>query len=171
MPNPTFSKETLEKIERLKARYPKENQKSALIPVLHMAQSELGGWLSTEVMDYVANILGLLPIEVYEVASFYTMFYLNPMGKVVFEVCRTGPCAIRGSEQIMQHISSKLGIKAGETTADGVFSLRGVECLASCGTAPMMQVADKYYENLDEAKVDQLIEELREAAKAGYLRV
>lgn len=166
-----FSSETLAKIETLKARYPKENQKSALIPVLHLAQAELGGWLSTDVMNYVADLLNLLPIEVYEVASFYTMFYLSPMGKVVLEVCRTGPCAIRGSEQIMAYISQKLGIKEGETTSDGVFSLRAVECLASCGTAPMMQVGENYYENLDEAKIDQLIEELREAAKAGYLRV
>lgn len=166
-----FSKETLEKIEQLLTHYPPEHSKSALIPVLHMAQAELGGWLCPEVMDYVADILVLQPIEVYEVASFYTMFYLSPMGKVVLEVCRTGPCALRGSEDILTYIESRLGIKEGETTADGVFSVRTVECLASCGTAPMMQVADKYYENLDEATVDRLIGELREAAKAGYLRV
>ncbi len=146
------------------ARYPDGKQKSALIPVLHIAQEEFGGWLDVPVMDYVAEVLGILPIEVYEVATFYTMFNMKPVGKYVLEVCQTGPCMLNGSDDIIDHIKQKLGIQAGETTPDGLFTLKPAECLGACGYAPMMQLGKHYKEFLTKEKVDQLLEELRAAA-------
>ncbi len=146
------------------ARYPDGKQKSALIPVLHIAQEEFGGWLDVPVMDYVAELLGILPIEVYEVATFYTMFNMKPVGKYVLEVCQTGPCMLNGSDEIIDHIKQKLGIQAGETTPDGLFTLKPAECLGACGYAPMMQLGKHYKEFLTKEKVDQLLEELRAAA-------
>lgn len=149
------------KVRELIARYPEGKQKSALIPLLHMAQDEFGGWLDVPVMDYVAQLLDIKPIEVYEVASFYTMFNLKPVGKHVFEVCVTGPCMLRGSDDIVKHITARLGIKNGETTADGLFTMKNTECLGACGYAPMMQLGKYYKEHLTPEKVDALIEELR----------
>lgn len=140
------------------ARYPEGRHKSALLPLLHIAQAESDGWLSTSVMDQVAAILNIQPIEVYEVASFYTMFHLEPVGKCMIEVCRTSSCWLRGAYDIIQHIENRLGIKEGETTPDGKFTLRTVECLGSCGTAPMLQIGEDYHENLTTAKVDALLE-------------
>ncbi len=152
-------------VQRIIARYPEGKQKSALLPVLHLAQAEFGGWLSTETMDYVAGLLDLKPIEVYEVATFYTMFNLKPVGKCVLEVCRTGPCWLRGSEDIIAYINEKLGITDGETSADGMFTLKTVECLASCGTAPVMQVGDHYIENLSCDNMDDVLNRLREESQ------
>ena len=160
---PQFSDATMALVQKSRKRYPEGRQKSALLPVLHLAQAEFGGWLSPETMDYVASILGLKPIEVYEVASFYTMYNLRPVGKCVLEVCRTGPCMIRGADDIIEHLEQKLGIKEGETTADGMFTLKTVECLASCGTAPMMQVGDHYIENLTCENLDGILENLKNA--------
>ncbi len=157
----TFSKESLEIIESMVARYPEGKHKSALIPVLHIAQAEFGGWLSTETMDYVASVLQLKPIEVYEVASFYSMFNLKPVGKCVLEVCHTGPCAINGGEALVEYLSKKLNIKVGETTSDGIFTLKAVECLGSCGTAPMLQCGKDYFENLTDEKVDAMLENMK----------
>ena len=157
----TFSKETLDIIENLVARYPEGKHKSALIPVLHLAQAEFGGWLSADTMDYVATVLQLKPIEVYEVASFYSMFNLKPVGKCVLEVCHTGPCAINGGEALVEYLSKKLNIKVGETTSDGMFTLKAVECLGSCGTAPMLQCGRDYFENLTDGKVDTMIEKMK----------
>ncbi|MCX6304642.1 MAG: NAD(P)H-dependent oxidoreductase subunit E [Bacteroidetes bacterium] len=159
-----FAPGTLKKVHELILRYPEGQQKSALLPLLHIAQEELGGHLSVDIMDYVASLLGIQPVEVYEVATFYSMFYLDNMGKYVIEVCRTGPCALAGSEQILAHLRDVLEIKPGETTPDGIFSLREVECLGSCGTAPVMQVNTEYYEKLTPGKVDRLLEDLREYA-------
>ncbi len=156
-----FSDASLDKIQTIIRRYPEGRHKSALLPVLHMAQAEFGGWLSVETMDYVASILGLQPIEVYEVASFYTMFQLQPTGKYVLQVCQTGPCCLVGADRIIAYLETKLGIKVGETTADGLFTLGTVECLASCGTAPVMQMGRQYVENLTEAKLDELIDGIR----------
>ena len=114
-------------------------------------------------MDYVASILRLKPIEVYEVASFYSMYNLRPVGKCLLEVCRTGPCGIRGADDIVEYLENKLGIKDGETTPDGMFTLKTVECLASCGTAPMMQVGDHYIEDLTCEKLDGILENLQNA--------
>ncbi len=157
----TFSKETLEIVDKMIARYPEGKQKSALIPVLHLAQAEFGGWLSPETMDYVAEVLNIKPIEVYEVASFYSMFNLKPVGKCVLEVCHTGPCAINGAEELVNYLEQKLNIKVGETTSDGMFTLKEVECLGSCGTAPMLQCGKDYFENLTNEKVDAMLEKMK----------
>lgn len=158
-----FSEESLAVANKIIARYPQGRQKSALIPLLHLAQAEFDGWLSPEVMDYVASLLSIQPVEVYEVASFYSMFNLKPVGKCLIEVCRTSSCWLLGAEDIVNHISKKLGIKDGQTTADGMFTLKTVECLGSCGTAPMLQCGAKYHENLTLEKVDNLLDELKSA--------
>ena len=163
-----FSSETLAVVEKIIKRYPEGKQKSALLPVLHLAQAEFDGWLSPEAMDYVAEVLQITPIEVYEVASFYSMYNLKPVGKCLLEVCRTSSCWLMGSEDIVKHLENKLGIKDGETTADGQFTLKTVECLGSCGTAPMMQCGSDFYENLTLEKVDTLLENLK---KDGERRV
>ena len=160
-----FSDETMTLIQQIIKRYPEGRQKSALLPLLHLAQVEFGGWLSVEAMDAVARILNIAPIEVYEVATFYTMFNLKPVGKCVIEVCRTGPCWLRGAEDIVAHIEKTLHIKEGETTADGMFTLKTVECLASCGTAPMMQIGETYHENLNCNTVDNILAEYRSKVK------
>mgnify|MGYP003587755086 CR=1 FL=1 len=157
-----FSAEALKKVDEIIARYPEGRQKSALLPLLHLAQEEFG-WCSTEAMDYVASLLNINPIEVYEVASFYTMFHLKPSGKYVLEVCRTGPCCLVGAEKIIDYLEKKLGVKEGEVTSDGLFSFKGVECLAACGFGPVLQIGPEYtfYENLTEAGVDELIAQLK----------
>jgi NADH-quinone oxidoreductase subunit E len=166
-----FSHETLALVHKIIRRYPEGKQKSALLPVLHLAQAEFDGWLSPGVMDYVAGLLKLKPIEVYEVASFYSMYNLEPVGKCLIEVCQTGPCWLRGSDEIVSHLENKLNIKVGETTADGMFTLKTVECLGSCGTAPMLQCGAQYYENLTTDKVDALLENLRVNDKrSSYMR-
>ncbi|MFM7645787.1 MAG: NADH-quinone oxidoreductase subunit NuoE [Sphingomonadales bacterium] len=153
----SFSDHTLKQVAQIVARYPEGRQKSALLPVLHLAQQEFGGWLSTETMDYVANLLQLQPIEVYEVATFYSMYNLKPVGKHLLEVCQTGPCMLNGSEGIIEYIYQRLGIRPGETTADGMFTLKTVECLGACGYAPMLQHGKSYREQLTPAKIDELI--------------
>ena len=160
----TFSKEQLEKVKEVIARYPDGKQKSALIPLLHMAQDENQGWLDAPAMDYIAGLLNILPIEVYEVASFYSMFNMKPVGKYLFEVCRTGPCMLNGSDQIIDYIKEKLGINEGETTPDGLFTLKPAECLGACGYAPMMQLGKHFREHLTPEKVDAIIEECRKNA-------
>jgi NADH-quinone oxidoreductase subunit E len=159
-----FSQDRLKEVQEIIARYPEGKQRSAVIPVLHLAQQEFGGWLSTQTMDYVASLLDMLPIEVYEVATFYSMYNLKPVGKYLFEVCQTGPCMLNGSDQVIQYIKDKLGIKPGETTPDGMFTLKTVECLGACGYAPMMQLGKNYREHLTTEKVDQVIEECRKNA-------
>src|SRR4029078_6509764 len=159
-----FSEENLKEVQRIISFYPEGKQKSAVIPVLHLAQKEFGGWLSVETMDYVASLLKILPIEVYEVATFYSMYNLKPVGKYIFEVCQTGPCMLNGSDKIIDYIKQKLGINVGETTADGMFSLKTVECLGACGYAPMMQMGKNYREHLTKEKVDAIIEECRKSS-------
>jgi NADH-quinone oxidoreductase subunit E len=159
--NIKFSDETLSVVHKLMKRYPEGKQKSAVIPVLHVAQAEFDGWLSPEVMEYVASILKIQPVEVFEVASFYSMFNLKPVGKCQLEICRTSSCWLNGSEDVVKHIEKKLGIKEGETTSDGMFTIKTVECLGSCGTAPMMQVGADYYENLTLEKVDTLLDQFK----------
>ena len=161
--NIEFSQEKLNEVTKIITRYPEGKHKSALLPVLHMAQDTFGGWLDVPVMDYVASLLSVEPIEVYEVASFYSMYNLKPVGKYVFEVCHTGPCMINGSDDITDYIKQKLNIKVGETTADKMFTLKTVECLGACGYAPMMQLGQNYREHLTKEKVDAIIEECRDA--------
>lgn len=166
-----FSKEALDTVHKIIKRYPEGKQKSALLPVLHLAQAEFDGWLSSDTMDYVASLLSIKPVEVYEVASFYTMFNLEPVGKCLIEVCQTGPCWLRGSDDVIAYLEKKLNIKLGETTSDGMFTLKAVECLGSCGTAPMLQCGADYHENLTEQKLDKLVDDLRNKnERSTYLK-
>ncbi len=155
----TFSQEKLNKVNELMSHYPQGKQKSALLPVLHLAQQEFGGWLDVSTMDYVASLFNIQPIEVYEVATFYSMYNLKPVGKYIFEVCQTGPCMVNGSDTIIEYIKQKLNIAVGETTRDGLFTLKTVECLGACGYAPMMQLGKTYREHLTKEKVDVIIDE------------
>ena len=156
-----FSDEAMATVQEMMKRYPVGKHKSALLPVLHIAQAEFGGWLSPEVMDYVASVLNIKPIEVFEVASFYSMYNLKPVGKCTLEVCQTSSCWLNGAEDIVRYIEKKLNIKVGETTKDGMFTLKVAECLGSCGTAPMLQCGASYHENLTFEKVDSLIEKYK----------
>jgi NADH-quinone oxidoreductase subunit E len=146
-------------IKQFKVKYP--DPQSALLMALHAAQRE-HSWLSPEVMRDVAEVMDLSPTEVASVASFYTMFNREPVGENLIQVCTNISCSLLGAEHIVEHIKNKLGIDVGETTPDNKFTLVTVECLGSCGTAPMMQINDTYYENLTEEKVDQILAELAE---------
>lgn len=165
-----FSNEALGLVQKMKSRYPEGKQKSALLPVLHLSQAEFDGWLSPETMEYVAQLLNIQPIEVFEVASFYSMFNLKPVGKCLLEVCRTSSCWLRGANEIVAHIEHKLGIKEGETTPDGLFTLKTVECLGSCGTAPMLMCGAQFHENLTTNKVDDMLTKMKaENSRKTYL--
>jgi NADH-quinone oxidoreductase subunit E len=161
-----FSSSLLKKINTIIKRYPEGKQKSAILPILHIAQEEFAGWLSTDVMDYVAGLLNIQTIEVYEVATFYSQFYIEKTGKYILEVCQTGSCALNGGEDMLDYLEKKLGIKTGETTTDGLFSLKAVECLGGCGYAPVMQINTEFHELLTTEKIDVLIEELRNTKNA-----
>ena len=150
------------RINELISHYPADKKKSALLPVLHEVQDAHDNWLSVELQDKVAEILEILPIEVYEVVTFYTMFNQRPIGKYMFEFCQTSPGCQRGVEDLMDYTCEKLGIEVGHPTADGMFEVRGVECLGACGYAPMMQLGDFYQENLTKEKIDQLIADCKD---------
>lgn len=154
-----FTPDRLAKAQEIIARYPEGKQKSALLPLLHLAQ-EQWGWTSPAAMDYVAGLLSIEPIEVYEVATFYTMFHLEPVGKHVIEYCRTGPCCLMGGEDVYGYLKQKLGIETGQTTPDGKFTLKEVECLAACGMGPVFQIREKYYMHLTNQRIDEIIDEL-----------
>lgn len=166
--NLEFNRAMLDLVDKIIQRYPEGRQKSALLPVLHIAQAENQGWLSSETMEYVASLLDIQPIEVFEVASFYSMFNLQPVGNCVIEVCQTGPCMLKGSEEILAHFENRLGIKSGETTADGKFTIKTVECLAACGNAPVIQVGTEYHENLTTQKADDLLEKWQAENKNSH---
>ncbi len=138
-------------------KYPTEQKQSAVIAALTFVQTENGGWLSRELMDAVAAYLGMPKIAVYEVATFYSMFELNPVGKYKICVCTNISCMLCGSEKIVQYLEKKLGIALGQTTNDGKFTLKSVECLAACGGAPMLQIGPDYYENLTCQKIDDIL--------------
>jgi NADH-quinone oxidoreductase subunit E len=161
----TFSADLFEKARIAIAKYPEGKQKSAILEILHDVQNEFG-WVSVTAMDKVAELLALQPIEVYEVASFYTMYNLQPTGKYVLEVCRTGPCQIMGADELIAFLEQKTGSHHGHPSPEGLFSVKPVECLAACGGAPCLQVRlktldgdYKYYENLSEASVERLLAE------------
>ena len=156
--NPSFSEETRAKFERMLARYP--DRQAAILPTLHLAQREFG-FLSAEAISYVAALLGFAPAQIEGVATFYTMYNRKPVGKYHLQVCRNLSCSLMGAEALIEHVSRKLGMAPGETTADGRFTLTTVECLGSCGTAPVMQINDDYYENLTEESVDAILDRLR----------
>ena len=150
------------RINELISHYPADKRKSALLPVLHEVQDAHDNWLSIDLQNKVAEILEIQPIEVYEVVTFYTMYNQRPIGKYMFEFCQTSACCLNGIENLMDYTCNKLGVKVGEPTADGLFEVRGVECLGACGYAPMMQLGDFYQEYLTEAKIDQLIADCKD---------
>ncbi len=153
-----LSEQSLARIEELKKRY--QHPQSVVLDALWMWQDE-HGWVSQEGMNYIAGVLGIPPNHVYGVVSFYTMFNRKPVGRHKLEVCTNVSCMLRNSEQLMKRIGERLGIREGETTPDKRFTLVQTECLGSCGTAPVMQVGDKYFENLDEAAVDKILQSLK----------
>ncbi len=153
-----FSPDKLSRVNELISRYP--HKEAAILPVLYLAQEEFG-YLSPESIEYVAKLMGIPMARLYGTVSFYSLLYMKPMGRHHIQVCRTFPCALLGAEKITDSIKKKLGIAIGETTADGKFTLSEVECLASCGTAPMMQINDKYYENLSEEKIEAILKDLK----------
>lgn len=155
-----FTKENLAKVEKILARYPENRQQSGVIPLLDIAQRQSGGWLPKSALDGVAKFLKMPPIRVYEVATFYTMFNLKPVGKNFIQVCRTTPCWLRGSDDLVKVCKKKLGIGIGEMTKDGNFSLIEVECLGACANAPMVQINDDYYEDLSAENFEQLLDQL-----------
>ena len=153
-----FSQETLKQFDEVVSRYPE--QKSAVLPVLYMAQKEFGH-LSQEAIEYVAKLMDIPAARLYGIVTFYTMFNMKPVGRHHLQVCRTLPCALLGSERIINYLKKKLGINLGETTPDGRFTLSEVECLASCDTAPVMQINDDYCENLSEEKIDEILQSVK----------
>jgi NADH-quinone oxidoreductase E subunit len=152
-----FSAAGRAEFERLCTRYP--DQGAVILPVLHLAQKEFGH-LSGETIAYVAKLLGTSPARIEGVATFYTMYNLKPVGRYHLQVCRNISCSLMGAERMIEHISKKLAIRPGETTPDGKFTLSEVECLGSCGTAPVMMVNDDYHENLTEGAIDALLDGL-----------
>ena len=155
-----LSKESLTMIDREIAKYPAGRQASAVMAALRIAQEE-HGWLSEALMDYVAALLTMRPIEVYEVASFYAMYDLKPVGRHKISVCTNISCMLCGSDQVVKHLENRLGIRMGETTADGNFTLKEVECLAACAGAPMFQIDKTYHEHLTPQKIDEILEGLQ----------
>lgn len=161
----SFTSSNLKRAKEIIAKYPAGRQQSAVIPLLDIAQRQNDNWLPKVAMDYVAEMLEMAPIRVYEVASFYTMFNLQPVGKNFVQVCTTTPCWLRGSSDIMNTCKSKLGIGKGETTADGKFTLTEVECLGACVNAPMVQINDDFYEDLTPELMGKLLDDLAAGKK------
>ncbi|HZS83385.1 MAG TPA: NADH-quinone oxidoreductase subunit NuoE [Stellaceae bacterium] len=155
-----FTPENLAKAKAHIAKYPPGRQASAVLPLLDLAQRQCGNWLPRAAMDVVAEMLEMAPIRVYEVATFYSMFNLRPVGRHYFQICTTTPCWLRGSDEVVAACRKKLGIEIGETTADGQFTLTEVECLGACVNAPIIQVNDDFYEDLDGPATEALIDEL-----------
>ena len=153
-----FTPENLAKAKAHIAKYPPGRQASAVLPLLDIAQRQCGNWLPRAAMDHVAGILEMARIRVYEIATFYTMFNLRPVGRHFFQVCTTTPCWLRGSEAGVRACEERLGIGMGETTADGLFTLKEVECLGACVNAPVIQVNDDFYEDLDGPTTAALID-------------
>ncbi|MEJ2178081.1 MAG: NADH-quinone oxidoreductase subunit NuoE [Gammaproteobacteria bacterium] len=152
-----LSQTSLEEIELECAKYPAERRQSAILAALRIAQDELG-WLSNETIEYIAKVIGVPAVRAYEVATFYSMYHLEPVGKNVIYLCTNISCMLRGCDQIQSHIENKLNIKLGETTEDGRFTLQEVECLCACAGAPMMQINKDYHENLTPERVDEILE-------------
>jgi len=164
-----FSKENVVKAEKIIAKYPPGRQQSAVLPLLDLAQRQNNNWLPKAAMDYVAEMLDMAPIRVYEVGTFYTMFNLAPVGKNHLQICRTTPCWLRGSDEVTKACKEHTGIDIGETSADGLFSLMEVECLGACVNAPVVQINDHYYEDLTATNMAKIIEDLKagRAVKSG----
>ncbi len=166
-----FSDRLVARIAELKSHFPDGRQKSALLTVLHEVQDEHNNWLSVPVMNKVAEVMNILPIEVYEVVTFYTMYNQQPVGKYMFEFCRTSCCCLRGAEDLIEYTCSKLGVEEGQVTPDGLFMVKSTECLGACGYAPMLQLGDYYHEFLTPEKVDKLIDDCRAGKIELYSKV
>ena len=163
-----FAPETLKRIESILSIYPEGHKAAAVIPVLDLAQRQ-HGWLPISAMNKAAELLNMAPMRVYEVATFYTMFNRNPVGKYHIQICTTTPCMLRNSDGILDTIRKKLNIKVGETTKDGMFTLNEVECLGACVNAPMVQINDDYYEDLESSDIEEILDDLKNGKrpKAG----
>lgn len=162
-----FTSQSMQEAKKHLAKYPAGKQRSAVLPLLDLAQRQNGGWLSREAMDYVAEFLSLPAIKVYEVATFYTMFNLKPVGKHLIQVCRTTPCWLRGSDKLTNACKDKLGVDLKETTSDGKFTLVEVECLGACVNAPMVQINDDYFEDLTAESMVKIIDDLAAGKKVS----
>jgi NADH-quinone oxidoreductase E subunit len=167
-----FTPANLEAAKAQIAKYPPGRQASAVLPLLDLAQRQHGNWLPRAAMDHVADLLGMARIRVYEVATFYSMFNVRPVGKHFFQICTTTPCWLRGSAEVVSACERKLGIAVGETTPDGQFSLTEVECLGACVNAPIIQINDDFYEDLDGPATEALIDALGrgERPKPGSMK-
>ncbi len=155
-----FTPANVEQANAIVAKYPQGKQQSALLPLLDLAQRQNDGWLPRAAMDHVAAFLGLAPIRVYEVATFYTMYNLRPIGRHHVQVCTTTPCWLRGSDQVLDACKKRLGVDVGETTPDGKFTLSEVECLAACVNAPVAWIGDDFYEDIDGASMTRILDDL-----------
>lgn len=164
-----FSSEVEAEIDDHLAKYPPERQRSAILPLMFIVQRERG-YLDPPGVVYLANRLGLRVTDIWEVATFYSMIHMKPIGKYHIQICKTLSCKLLGSDKLIEQCSEKLGIKPGESTPDGMFSLSLVECLGSCGTAPMLQIGFDYYENLTPEKVDDIIEGCRSGKLSSGVR-
>lgn len=156
-----FSDQNQEKVTQILAKYPKERKKSAVMPLLDLAQRQNDNWISQDVIACISQILEMPEIKVYEVASFYTMYNLKPVGKYLLQFCKTTPCMLRGIDTIIQDCEKKLGIKMDQTTADGLFTLKAVECLGACVNAPIVQINDDFAEDLTSENFLQILDDLK----------
>jgi NADH-quinone oxidoreductase subunit E len=160
-----FTAENQARAKEIMARYPAGRQASAVLALLDMAQRQNGGWLSKPAIEHVSGLLEMAPIRVHEVASFYTMFNLKPVGKYLIQVCRTTPCWLRGAADLTQACQTKLGVGLKENTEDGLFTVMEVECLGACANAPMVQINDDYYEDLTPQRLIEIIDDLKAGRK------
>ncbi len=156
----SFTKEYEEKAKKALSHYPSGREASAVLPFLDLAQRQIGGWLSPEALVYISNRLNMPLVRLYEIVGFYTMFRLKPCGKNLVQICTTTPCWLKDSEKIYETCQKELGISFGETTEDGLFTLKEVECLGACVGAPALQINDDYHENLTPKKVSDLLKQL-----------
>jgi NADH-quinone oxidoreductase E subunit len=156
-----FSGDNMERARAILAKYPEPRKQSAVLPLLHLAQRQHGGWLPQAVLDYVADFLGMPRIRVYEVASFYDMYNMHPVGRTQVRVCTTTPCWLCGSDDVVRACRDALGVDVGESTPDGRFYLREFECLGACANAPVLWIDDDFYEDLDYARTKEIVETLK----------
>lgn len=159
-----FNSQNLVKVAEILAKYPAERKKSAIMPLLDLAQRQNNNWVSKDIISCVANLVEVPEIRVYEVASFYTMYNLKPVGKYLLQFCKTTPCMLRGIDKIIADCKTKLGIDIDQTTIDSVFTIKEVECLGACINAPVVQINDDYYENLTSEKFLQILTDLQNGA-------
>jgi NADH-quinone oxidoreductase subunit E len=164
----SFTAENMARAQKTIAKYPPGRQASAVIPLLEIAQRQNGNWLPQTAMDYVASMLEMPPVRVYEVATFYTMFNLKPVGENFVQVCTTTPCWLRGSDEIVSACKRKLGIGMNETTQDGKFTLREVECMGACVNAPMVQINDDYFEDLSAETMEKILDTIKSGKKPEH---